>query len=264
MTFYPALGSPLELPFLTLTGGSLSGALTLSSGDLSLTTGSVIVAGTNQGVVLGTADANGILLRLNSGPRAIFRTGNNGANTGVDAVNYVSTAGPFYSISTSGAYFAGSTGSPEGVWSGPVGSVFGRTNGSGVYFKGSGTGNTGWIEAPEGLLATVTDIDTSSTAKQTLYTVPASKVAYITKVVVRDPSAAITLCTATFGFNASADDVIAATTLTGLSGATTYQVITPITTGAAEGAAAAVFGMDTTVQEAAADTVTIDVFGYLR
>ena len=114
----------------------------------------------------------------------------------------------------------------------------------------------------EGRLSSTAGIDLSSTAKQTLYTIPAGKIGYITKVMVRDPSAAITLATVTLGCNAASDDVIAAVALTSLSGATKYQKLEPMN-GAEECAAGAIFGLDTTVQEAAADTVVVDVFGYI-
>ena len=114
----------------------------------------------------------------------------------------------------------------------------------------------------EGLLASATGIDLSLTTKQTLYTVPAGKVCYPTRFVVRDASAAITLATVTIGFDAGATDVVGATALTGLSDGTKYQILSPVTN-PVEGAAAAVLGLDTTVQEGAADTVTIDVYGFL-
>jgi len=116
----------------------------------------------------------------------------------------------------------------------------------------------------EGLLATVTGIDTSSAAKQTLYTVPAGKRLVVTKLVARDPSAAITLAVCTFGFDAAASDVIVTGQDLQLSGlATTNRSAMATPYDAVIGAAAAVLGVRMTTQEAAADTVTIDVFGYL-
>ena len=139
---------------------------------------------------------------------------------------------------------------------------------AGVITVGNGLGTgTGAIESNgaqirEGRLSTTTGIDLSSTLKQTLYTVPAGKVCYPTRFVFRDASAAITLATITIGFDAGATDVVGATALTGLSSATKYQVVSPMTN-PEEGAAAAVLGLDTTVQEGAADTVTVDVYGFL-
>lgn len=127
---------------------------------------------------------------------------------------------------------------------------------------GTGTVISNGAQIREGRLATATGIDLSSTNKQTLYTVPTGKTCYPTRFVVRDASAAITLATVTIGFDAGATDVVGATALTGLSDGTKYQILSPVTN-PVEGAAAAVLGLDTTVQEGAADTVTIDVYGFL-
>jgi hypothetical protein len=48
----------------------------------------------------------------------------------------------------SGAHIYGGAGSPEGVVTAPIGSLFLRTDGGAsttLYVKESGTGNTGWI-----------------------------------------------------------------------------------------------------------------------
>lgn len=114
----------------------------------------------------------------------------------------------------------------------------------------------------EGLLATVPAVDLNVTTKTTLYTVPALKVAYITKVVVRDPSTDLTTAAFGVGFDAGGADVIANAAHTELSGATLYSVI-PAKVGAKEGAAAAVLGLKCGTAQGAAATCTVDVFGYL-
>lgn len=50
--------------------------------------------------------------------------------------------------SETGPIFVSGTGSPEGVVTAPVGSIYSRTDGStgtAVYNKETGSGNTGWV-----------------------------------------------------------------------------------------------------------------------
>lgn len=114
----------------------------------------------------------------------------------------------------------------------------------------------------EGLLSTTALVDLNVTTKSALFTVPASKVCYITKVVVRDPSTDLDTAEFGFGFDASAANVIANAAHAELDGATKYKVI-PAAAGAVEGAAAAVFGIKCGTAQGAAATATVDVFGYL-
>lgn len=114
-----------------------------------------------------------------------------------------------------------------------------------------------------GLLSSTSGIDLSLSTKQNLYTVPTGFSCIITQVVVHSPSAAISAATTPFGWNADANDVISATALTGLTGTTMAIILRPTAAGFVRGAAADVFGLKTTVQEGEADTVIIDVYGYL-
>lgn len=117
----------------------------------------------------------------------------------------------------------------------------------------------------EGRLATVT-ADWNVTTKTTLYTCPAGVTCFITKVIERDASGTPTLADCAYGWNAGADDVIATSLGTGLS-ATTFRVrqsITGASTAAAEGAAAAVFGVQCDVANGAAMTVVTEVHGILQ
>ena len=120
---------------------------------------------------------------------------------------------------------------------------------------------SGGASAIEGRLASVS-ANLNVTTKTTLYTVPASKVAYITKVVVRDASTDLTTAEFGFGYDAGATDVIAHAAHTGLTGPTLYEVI-PAKVGALEGAAAAVLGIKCSTAQGAAATAVVDVFGYL-
>lgn len=115
----------------------------------------------------------------------------------------------------------------------------------------------------ESRLALVSGINLRSTAKQTLYIVPGGRSCVITRVVIRNASAAITAATGTFGFNAAADDVIAVLDLTSLANSTFYATGYPVATGAVMGSGGDVLGFRTVAQEATADLVTMDVFGYL-
>ena len=52
-----------------------------------------------------------------------------------------------FSFTTSNVAWLSGTGSPEGVTSGVIGSLYSRTDGgvnTSLYIKQSGTGNTGW------------------------------------------------------------------------------------------------------------------------
>lgn len=112
-------------------------------------------------------------------------------------------------------------------------------------------------------LATVTGIDVDDdSAKQTLYTVPTGKSCIISHVVIRAASTDIDTAEYGLGFNANADDVIAAAAHTELTGATLYTIL-DAKAGAVRGAAADVFGVKVTVEQGAAATITVDVFGYL-
>lgn len=56
---------------------------------------------------------------------------------------------------TAGPYVKAGSGSPEGVLSAPIGSIWMRTNGSGVtsiYFKESGASDAGWVNRDSGLV----------------------------------------------------------------------------------------------------------------
>ena len=100
------------------------------------------------------------------------------------------------------------------------------------------------------------------TTKTALFTVPAGKVAYVTKVVVRDASIDLDTAEFGFGYDANCTDVIAQAAHAGLTGPTLYEII-PAKVGALEGAAAEVLGIKCSVAQGAAATAVVDVFGYL-
>lgn len=112
-------------------------------------------------------------------------------------------------------------------------------------------------------LASAAGIDLNDdSAKVVLYTVPTGKSCIITHVVVRNPSIDLTTAEYGFGFDANAVNVIAAAAHVELDGATKYTVL-QAEVGAVRGVAAGTFGIKVTVEQGAAATVTIEVFGYL-
>ena len=114
----------------------------------------------------------------------------------------------------------------------------------------------------ESILATVTGIDLNVTDKQTLYTVPTGKTLVPTKIITRSASTSLTTAVFGFGFNASANDVVAAALHTTLTGNTLFAVDVPIA-GSKVGAASDVFGLKCSIAQGAAATVTVDVIGFL-
>jgi hypothetical protein len=111
-------------------------------------------------------------------------------------------------------------------------------------------------------LVTVTGISLNTAAKQTLFTVPTSKSAIITAVILRNVSAPAATATAGFGGDTPATDFRAAFTLAGLVAAGDGQHIEPLDGGTLKTyAAGALFGIDMGTLVAA--TVDVEVYGYL-
>lgn len=108
-----------------------------------------------------------------------------------------------------------------------------------------------------------TPIDLNVLAETVLFTVPAGKECHVTKIVMHSASAAIGAAKIQCGFNTGpANDVIANTGIITLS-ITDYYIIFHAKDDAKIGAAADDFSLQVETQEGAADTVLIDVFGYL-
>lgn len=110
-----------------------------------------------------------------------------------------------------------------------------------------------------------TTIHSNVGTKQTLYTVPADKVAVITHVVVRGPSTSLStiLGTLSFGFNSSSNDWSPAYTQAELRTLTlaTHSFLKAANAITVTGAPAQNFG--TIFSNIALDAqITIDVFGY--
>ena len=119
-------------------------------------------------------------------------------------------------------------------------------------------------EWAESLLAGgIGPIDLNVLAETVLFTVPVGKECHITKIVMHSASGAIAAAKIQCGFNTGpANDVIANTGIITLS-ITDYYIIFHAQDNAKIGAAADDFSLQVETQEGAADTVLIDVFGYL-
>lgn len=108
-------------------------------------------------------------------------------------------------------------------------------------------------------LSTTDSVDMKTVASTTLYTVPTGKVAYITHVVIRDPSASMAGGT-DYDFTQwkQTVDLSSLTTLN-----TDYIVLDGNNTKYQELAAATAFQITVNTGTTAACTASIDVFGYL-
>jgi len=109
------------------------------------------------------------------------------------------------------------------------------------------------------LLSSTPAVDMKTAASTTLYTVPIAKVAYITHVVIRDPSASMAGGT-DYDFTnwKQTVDLSSLTTL-----GTDYIVLDGNNTKFTEQVAAATFQITVNTGTTAACTAVIDVFGYL-
>jgi len=116
------------------------------------------------------------------------------------------------------------------------------------------------------LLSSVSGVNMQTLITKTdLYTVPTGKTAYVTHVVVRDPSATLAGGTSFgFGTGATCNTWKQAVDLSSMTTASTdYMVIDSNNVKYTENAAASVFGIYPTTGSTGAATATIDVFGYL-
>jgi hypothetical protein len=114
-------------------------------------------------------------------------------------------------------------------------------------------------------LATVTGVDMKTSGVTSLYTVPASKVLYVTHVVIRNPSASMAGGTDfDFGVASGCSSWAQSVDLSSLTTANTdYYIVSMGTTKYTECAAAEVFAIKVSTGTTAACTATIDVFGFL-
>ncbi len=122
------------------------------------------------------------------------------------------------------------------------------------------------IENSIGLLSTTTGVDMKTAQKNTLYTVPTGKTAYVVFVVITEPSASMAGGTDyDFGTGANADtwrQTVNLSSMTTLG--TDYMVISGAdVTKYTDNVAAAVFGVKVITGTTAACTATISVFGFL-
>ncbi len=122
------------------------------------------------------------------------------------------------------------------------------------------------LEESIGRLITVSGVDMKTAQKNTLYTVPTGKTAYVVFVVIREPSASMAGGTDyDFGTGANADTWRQTVNLSSMTtSGTDYMVISGAdVTKYTDNAAAAVFGIKVIAGTSVACTATIDVFGFL-
>lgn len=113
-------------------------------------------------------------------------------------------------------------------------------------------------------LARGVSVDLNSTTKQTLYTVPTGRDCIITKIVIRNASAAVTTANGGFGWDAGGSSVIAHFDIFNhLIGTGVYAIKEPDATSPVKGASTSVLGFKATTPEGSARTMVVDVFGYL-
>ncbi len=115
-------------------------------------------------------------------------------------------------------------------------------------------------------LSTTTGVDMQTVQKNTLLTIPTGKTAYVTSVVIREPSASLAGGTDyDFGTGANADTWRQTVNLSSMTTADTdYMVISGAdVTKYTDNAAAAVFGIKPITGSTGVATATIDCFGFL-
>lgn len=120
-------------------------------------------------------------------------------------------------------------------------------------------------------VATVTGVNLSNTAKQTLYTVPPGKTFVATHVVLRNATASAATADAGFGGDAGATDFRSGVQLDNVDAAGKGMIVTPHDGGSGaspvpgeivEYAAGADFGIK--VGTTVGANIDVDVFGYLH
>ncbi len=156
----------------SITGRSTGVALTVSN---STSTGNILVLNDNATAVLTVADGGGILHKNTTNSTTAFQIQNAAGTSNVftaDTTNVrigIGTAAPAAKLhiastagtefvrledttnATSSGIFAGA-GSPEGVVSAKVGSIYTDNSGGKIYVKSSGDGtNTGWVQLKDGM-----------------------------------------------------------------------------------------------------------------
>jgi hypothetical protein len=114
------------------------------------------------------------------------------------------------------------------------------------------------------LLSSTDLVDMQTVGKTDLYTVPAGYTAYITHVIIRNPSASMAGGTDyDFGVGATATGWRQTVGLNTITSTADYRVIDTNNVERTECAAGSVFGIYVNTGTTAACTATIDVFGYL-
>ncbi len=122
------------------------------------------------------------------------------------------------------------------------------------------------LESAIGRLNTTSGVDMKTAQKNTLYTVPTGKTAYVTSVVIRETSASLAGGTDyDLGTGANADTWRQTNDLSSMTTAGTdyMEIRGAANTKYTDNAAASVFGIKVITGSTAACTATIDIFGFL-
>ena len=124
---------------------------------------------------------------------------------------------------------------------------------------------TDLLESGIGRLSTTTGVDMKTVQKNTLYTVPPGKTAYVTHVVIRETSASLAGGTDyDLGTGANADTWKQTNNLADMTAVgTSVRIIDSNNATLTDNAAGSVFGIKPITGSTGAATATIDVFGFL-
>jgi hypothetical protein len=137
---------------ITLVGGGASNEFYFypEEAESGSTTKSLNISASGTGKVRINGNTGGVPNAGTGGLEVYGGANDSSANFAVAGNGNVMTTGTYQLGGTGGPTFTSGTGSPEGVLTAPIGSLFSRTNGSTgttLYVKESGAGNTGWAAA---------------------------------------------------------------------------------------------------------------------
>ena len=125
---------------------------------------------------------------------------------------------------------------------------------------------TDLLESGIGRLSTTSGVDMKTVQKNTLYTVPTGKTAYVTSVVIRETSASLSGGTDyDLGTGANADTWVQTNDLSSMTATGTeyMEIRGAANTKYTDNAAGAVFGIKVITGSTVACTATVDIFGFL-
>ena len=215
----------------------------------------------------------GVLRITYDGGIAFYNSGNAQIGLGASALNTLTISpqsGRAKLEFHTSTYLTSGTTSPESGTTASPGSIFSNTSDGHIWHKGSGTGNTGWIDLAEGLLVSYPSVNLNTGSATTLFTCPTGRTCLITKVLIRSPSVDLTGSGDRLVFQANSTDWARLDlSASKLNGSTRYALVrpgtndfsedadyTPITLGSTQTFTSTLSGAF-----GSAATVTIEVYG---